>query len=80
MVLYTITSAMTGVYSIAEVVDDSNKRPAKTLLCIIPDGFDAVQVKSLNAVAAMVERNGGIAVYKLDTAATLLNNWQQASA
>ena len=25
---------MTGVYSIAEVIDDSNKRP-KTILCLI---------------------------------------------
>ena len=28
--LYVITPALAGVYSIAEVVDDSNKRPAKT--------------------------------------------------
>ena len=28
-VLYTITPKMTGVYSIAEVIDDSNKRPEK---------------------------------------------------
>lgn len=27
--LYVITPKMTGVYSIAEVVDDSNKRPGK---------------------------------------------------
>jgi len=27
--LYVITPKMTGVYSIAEVVDDSNKRPEK---------------------------------------------------
>lgn len=31
-VLYTITKEMKGVYSIAEVVDDSNKRPARTVL------------------------------------------------
>ena len=30
-VLYVITPKMTGVYSIAEVVDDSNKRREKTL-------------------------------------------------
>lgn len=33
--LYTITPKMTGVYSIAEVVDDSNKRPEKNyFMCI----------------------------------------------
>jgi GH15 family glucan-1,4-alpha-glucosidase len=30
--LYVITPKMTGVYSIAEVIDDSNKRPNKTVL------------------------------------------------
>lgn len=30
-VLYEITNGLRGVYSIAEVVDDSNKRPEKTL-------------------------------------------------
>jgi len=33
--LYVITPRMTGVYSIAEVVDDSNKRPEKTIFCYI---------------------------------------------
>ena len=30
-VLYGITNYIKGVYSIAEVVDDSNKRPGKTI-------------------------------------------------
>lgn len=33
--LYVITPRMTGVYSIAEVVDDSNKRPEKTIFCVL---------------------------------------------
>jgi len=61
--LYVITPKMTGVYSIAEVIDDSNKRPGKTLFCFITiDGektFLAPQLKSLQAVARMVENNGG---------------------
>jgi len=61
--LYVITPKMTGVYSIAEVVDDSNKRPDKTLLLIIPhdDGseFTKGQIRSLESVGAMVRRNGG---------------------
>lgn len=40
IVLYTITSDMAGVYSIAEIIDDSNKRPNKTVICILYDGFD----------------------------------------
>lgn len=31
--LYVITPSMQGVYSIAEVIDDSNKRPKKTIFC-----------------------------------------------
>ena len=61
--LYTITPKMTGVYSIAEVVDDSNKRPGKTVLVLLrEDGdlkFPQGQWKSLGAVAKMVIRNGG---------------------
>lgn len=34
-VLYVISPEMEGVYSIAEVVDDSNKRPDKTILCVL---------------------------------------------
>ena len=34
-VLYVITPLMKGVYSIAEVVDDSNKRPSKTIFCVL---------------------------------------------
>ena len=33
--LYVITPRMAGVYSIAEAVDDSNKRPDKTVFCFL---------------------------------------------
>jgi len=56
--LYVITPEMTGVYSIAEAVDDSNKRPSKTVF-YFTDGFDAGQTKSLSAVGTMVLNNGG---------------------
>ena len=60
--LYTLTPKMTGVYSIAEVVDDSNKRPEKTLLVILKsdgdDRFDEHQWKSIMSVARMVNKNG----------------------
>lgn len=37
--LYVITPRMNGVYSIAEVINDSNKRPAKTIFCILDRDF-----------------------------------------
>ena len=78
--LYVITPKMTGVYSIAEVVDDSNKRPQKTIFCVLQkDGemvFDAHQTKSLQAVAEMVESNGGKVFTSLQAVAHHLNTAQ----
>lgn len=60
--LYVITPRMSGVYSIAEIIDDSNKRPEKTLFCyLVKDGeleFSPSQLKSLESVGKMVEING----------------------
>ena len=66
--LYVITPKMTGVYSIAEVIDDSNKRPEKTIFCFVKDdfvkddgkiSFEPDQIKSLDKVGVMVQENGG---------------------
>jgi len=71
--LYGITPKMTGTYSIAEVVDDSNKRPEKTVLVLMRDDgeerFTDEQWKSLGAVARMVKRNGGMVFDSLKQAA-----------
>ena len=75
--LYTLTPKMTGVYSIAEVVDDSNKQPEKTILCILTnDGnkeFDKYQMKSMKQVAKMIEENGGKSFMSLKDVADYLN-------
>jgi hypothetical protein len=75
--LYTLTPLMKGVYSIAEVVDDSNKRPERTVFCVLPadDGqqFDDAQLKSLDAVGRMVEDNGGKFFRSLERCAQFLN-------
>jgi len=42
-VLYVVTPAMIGVYSIAEVVDDSNKRPEKTIFSFFFETEDKKQ-------------------------------------
>lgn len=77
-VLYVITPKMKGVYSIAEVVDDSNKRPDKTLFCVLSkdekEKFDKEQLKSLDAVDKMVVDNGGKSFESLDEVAEYLNN------
>lgn len=71
--LYVITSEMTGVYSIAEVVDDSNKRPKKTILCVIKDNFTDNQIKSLESVKRMVSNNGAKVFDTLEEVANYLN-------
>lgn len=75
--LYVITPRMTGVYSIAEVVDDSNKRPEKTVFCVLDrDGdmfFTSGQMRSLNQVGKMVERNGGLYLQSIQQVAETLN-------
>ena len=81
--LYVITPRMKGVYSIAEVVDDSNKRPEKTIFCIVTADFsdtgdiimfDEQQLKSLDKVGVMVQNNGGKYFRTLREVAKFLNN------
>jgi hypothetical protein len=76
-VLYVITPKMTGVYSIAEVVDDSNKQPEKTILCILGKDseltFSESQLKSLKAVIKMVTLNGAKYCSSLKNVANYLN-------
>lgn len=75
-VLYVITPKMTGFYSIAEAVDDSNKRPARTLFCVLAEDeaqFTPHQLKSLTATRKLVERNGARAFETLEQVAAFLN-------
>ena len=68
---------MAGVYSIAEVVDDSNKRPNKTVFTILKDYdndiINEMIFKSLKAVAKMIEKNGGKVFDSLQDTADYLN-------
>ncbi|ATF13498.1 hypothetical protein A616_16395 [Brevibacillus brevis X23] len=78
-VLYTLTRVY-STYSIAEVVDDSNKRPEETIVCIIneelPNGKLAMtkqDLKHLDAVGRLVERNGAKYFKSLDDVANYLS-------
>lgn len=76
-VLYVITPKMTGVYSIAEAVDDSNKRPEKTLFCYLEidddEIFEKHQLKSLKATANLIKNNGGKIFLSLEEIANFVN-------
>ncbi len=60
--LYVLTPKMEGFYSVAEVIDDSNKRPEKTIFSFINEDegktFSDEQIKSLKQVARMINENG----------------------
>lgn len=76
--LYVITPKMTGFYSVAEVVDDSNKRPEKTIFSFLneDDGstFSEHQQKSLEQTAKMIIGNGAKYLKTFDEIAEYLNN------
>lgn len=72
-VLYVITSGMKGVYSIAEIIDDSNKRPEKTIVCVLYDGIDKQMSKSLEATLRLAESNGATVFNNLNDVALFLN-------
>lgn len=73
--LYVLTPKMKGVYAIAEVVDDSNKRPQKTILCVLNDDdgdrFEAHLEKSIVQVQKMVGENGALICQSLEEIAAL---------
>ena len=82
-VLYTITPDLKGCYSIAEVVDDSNKRPDKTVFLVLEEindyerkeavKFGPKMLNSLHAVKDMITRNGGHVFDSIQEVAMFLN-------
>ena len=82
VLLYVITPKMKGVYSIAEVVQDSCFSPEKTVMVLLEDDgglvFDEGQLRSLTAVAEMVDRNGSNVFYDLESAVYVMELIQKS--
>lgn len=76
--LYVITSEMTGVFSIAEVADASNKNPSQTVFCFVEEGFEPGQIKSLQAVGRLIEKNGAVWVKEIDKVPEVLSSISKA--
>lgn len=79
--LYTIIPDMTSYYTIAEVVDDSNKRPDKTIFCIL-EGLNGktiteAHMKDYIMIKNMVEKNGSKVFLNLDDTANYINNYKK---
>lgn len=75
--LYVFTPKMTGVYAVAEVVDDSNKRPAQTLMVLEKSDkgmeFTPAQWDSMLAVERLVNSNDAYAFDSLYSVVNFLN-------
>ena len=78
-VLYVLSRAY-STYSIAEVVDDSNKRPNKTICCVLDEPTNVSQhslnrqeFKHLNQVGKLCERNGAKYFTSLEEVAEYIN-------
>ncbi len=76
--LYVITLEMEGVYSIFEVADDSNKRPERTLFCVLleRDGktFSIGLQRNWKKIKKDLIKNGAKVFESLEEIATFLNN------
>lgn len=76
-VLYIVSPKMQHFDMIFESVDDSNKRPKKTIFCFVPSdedlSFTNHQNKSLVATGKMIQRNGGFWFETVDEALKFLN-------
>ena len=75
--LYTITPEGEGFYSFVEVADDSNKRPNKTILCVLTEAngkkFEGHNLKCVLKTMKLVAANGVVVVQSLEELATYLN-------
>lgn len=79
-ILYGITNGIKGVYSIAEVVDDSNKRPERTLFLNLfredEKGYTKQMSHSLKAVENLLRENGVKCFDSIEAVAEFLNKEQ----
>jgi len=82
-VLYVLTPRMSGIYSLAELIDDSNKRSKQTLFVILKEDINDEGKRivfipefksSLDAIAELAVSNGALQFDSLQSVANFLNN------
>ena len=81
--LYVLTPKMDGYYSIAEVTDDSYKRPDRTIFCYLEKDegvvFSDDRKDDLRKLSRKVIENGAVFLSSLDDVAEFLNSANQRS-
>lgn len=79
--LYVITPEGEGFYSFVEVVDDSNKRPKQTVLCLLQEAngkkFEGHTLKCALKTMKLVSSNGAVVLDSLDKLAAYLNGYNK---
>ncbi len=77
--LYVLTPEMINIYSIFEVADDSNKRPEKTIFCVLLERNDqtfSVDIqKNFLKIKKDLIKNGVRVFESLEEIAMFLNNY-----
>lgn len=56
--VYVLTSQMTGVYSVAEVIDSAWEMNKECYVQVVPEGFTEGQLRSLEAVLNLAHKRG----------------------
>jgi hypothetical protein len=78
--LYVITPEGEGFYSFVEVTDDSNKRPERTVLCVLMEAngkkFEGHMAKCVLKTMKVVAKNGVMVFDNLESLSQYLNSVQ----
>lgn len=82
--LYVITPKMTGVFSIAELVESAMTKNKDAVFCYLKSDddkeFDNHQLKSLKATAALVEKYGAYVCHNIDEVVSCLEELYDAKS
>ena len=82
--LYVITPEGEGFYSFVEVTDDSNKRPERTVLCVLTEAngkeFTGHTLKCVLKTMKLVAANGVFIADDLDKLAAYLNTYEKSAS
>jgi len=82
--LYVLTPEGEGFYSFVEVTDDSNKRPERTVLCVLQEAngkeFTGHNLKCVLKTMKLVAQNGVYITDNLEELANYLNTYEKTNS
>lgn len=82
--LYVLTPYLSGIFSVAEVVEDCiSRRPGRTVLCVLRQhqgkGFEDHMARSIDALIDLVKKHGCLITEDLQSTASVLNQLAQVN-